>query len=219
MKRLALCLLAMAVVPCTAFAQDGPDGEANLNVHVLAADFTGEPCNAAGLVDGQDCSNISHAGVVGPTFLAVVASNINGWVGDGGVGNGINGIQFGVEHAGLTIQTWFPCADQQVPQNDTDGVWPDSGTGNALAWAACQDPGGENITVGIFLVTDGSAGSMSITADPRVGAELAAYTDCDAFTWEILGLNGVDLAGGTEPGCGPIVPTQEKSWGEIKALY
>jgi hypothetical protein len=180
-------------------------------------------CDAYG--DGSECATgISHGPVVGPAFLWVVASNINGWVGDGGTGNGVGALQFGVTYSGLTVDAWFRCTGPngaEIPQNEPGFVWPGSGTGNAVAWdGGCYDPLGENAKIGLFLLNAGaSTGSMQVTVDPRAGAGIAAYTDCDAFTWQILGLNGIDFDAGSTPGCGPIVPTEEKSWSQIKSMF
>lgn len=225
MKRLALCLLAMAV-PGVAFAGDGnpTDGDVNLNVSVIPADFSQGACGAY-LNEGQDCSSSSHAGVAGQAFIVVVASNVDGWTDPQGIGNGLAALQFGVEHSGLDVLSWFLCTgDLEIPQNDADGVWPESGTGNAVTWpGGCYDPGGENASVGLLLVSDGSAGSIQTTVDPRAGFGIASYTDCDAFNWEIDpmgGLHGANIGDGSSlPVCSPIVPTEEKSWGQIKSLF
>jgi hypothetical protein len=223
MKRLALCLLAMTL-PVAASAQDGIDPEVNLNFAPVVADFIAG-CNA--FADGSDCASITHDPVTDAAgaFVFLVASNQNGWVGDGGIGNGIGAIIFGIEYTGLTFNLWQVCAPgsdaQEVPQADTNGTWPESGTGNAIAWTGgCYDPAGENARLGyLYSVAGAASGSMQFTADPRDGAGPAAYTDCDAFTWEIVGLNGMDLDTGSAPNCNPAVPTEEKSWSQIKSMF
>jgi len=59
---------------------------------------------------------------------------------------------------------------------------------------------------------------MTPTVDPRDGE--ATYTDCDVFTWEILSFAPLDLEDpASEPDCFFFGPTEQVSWGAIKASF
>lgn len=126
-------------------------------------------------------------------------------------------------YAGLSVDSWIRCtgpSGAELPQDDAGGTWPESGTGNAIAWGGCYDPLGENAKIGLFLLNAGAvSGSMETTVDPRDGAGIAAYTDCDVFTWEILGLADIDFDTGSEPACYVAPATLETSWGLIKSMF
>lgn len=219
MRRSLLTGIAL-LAPCAAWAGDYPvDPKVNLNVHVVAADFSQGACGAYDN-EGGDCSTSSHAAVDGQAFLFIVVSRVDGWA-TTPAGTELSALQFGIEYSGLDVQSWTLCTnDLEIPQDDDDGVWPDSGTGNAMTWPGCYDPGGENASVGILLVADGSGGSIQTTIDPREGAGFAVYVDCEAFTYEITGLRGANIG---DPGSGPIcngpIPVEERSWGQIKSLF
>jgi len=77
MRRLLTAMAIWLALPTAALAQDGVDGEAFLNLHVMPADFSGGFCEAFGF-EGQDCSLMSHAPVQGQTFIFFVTNNVDG---------------------------------------------------------------------------------------------------------------------------------------------
>jgi len=159
MKRFALCLVAL-MLPVVAFAQS--DGNANINIVITEPDYSGCAGPWPAILEGMDCEDLVSAPWPGQAWVWVVMSDGDMYP------DGLGGIQFGIEHE-KALQGWSLCTGgSEIPE---DG-WPNSGTGNAATWGGgCYYPPGENAVVGVFPVTDGSAGWMDIIGDPRIGGE------------------------------------------------
>ena len=209
MKRLALCLAAL-VVPAIVSAQE-TDVNANFNIAVTQPSYGGCADPVFDFVDEATCSDLDLGPVAGPAFVWVITSR------EGGYPLGVGGAQFGLEHD--LSGGWSLCTGgSEIPE---DG-WPASGTGNAVTWGGgCYEPVGGNAKIGFVAVNDGDMGSIQVTADPRIGQSL--YADCDAVLHDVCAEN---LGGGPLADLAVIcgdncagVPTESKSWSEIKSLY
>ena len=88
------------------------------------------PCNV-----GQ--SNLDVQGLVG------VGYDLYFLVLDGDTTAGVSGASFGIEYGpNLLVGTWTRCATLDFPGGPTGVTWPDSSSGNAIAWdydAKCQN--------------------------------------------------------------------------------
>jgi len=159
MKRIALCLAAL-IIPAMASADI--DRDSNINAYVTAASYSGCDDPAFDQIDAGDCAGLGQAAFAGPAFVWVVASR------EGGYGNGIGGLQFGLDHT--LSGGWALCTGgSEIPE---DG-WPASGTGNAVTWGGgCYNPAGAAAQVGYVAVGDGAVGPIAIIADPLRHAAL-----------------------------------------------
>ncbi len=116
-------------------------------------------------------------------MLAVTARStpIFTWILVGGVPDvdgehgGIGGLQFGIQYEPtVEVWVWTLCTGgSEIPQDDVDGVWPESGTGNAVTWYDGCYTVTENYDgltrVGFFTMYPGSHGGIRIMNDPRIG--------------------------------------------------
>lgn len=165
--------------------------DVNLNLTLTPASYSGCDDPAFVAIDEGDCGDLASAPIEGPAFVWVVAG-----VGDGSLA----GLQFGAVHD-AAVEGWTLCTGGlEIPENG----WPASGTGIAVTWSDdCYDPPGEVARVGYFRVPDGSAGTVALTADPRIEATL--WSSCTGEDIPICpGLLGAaDLSVGTIPLCGP----------------
>ncbi len=192
------------------------DVEANFNLAITGASYSGCGDPLFDFIDASACSDLTTPGLDGTAFVWIVATHEGGFT-----GGGIGGAQFGIEYTGVTQNGWTLCTGgSEIP----DGTWPASGSGNAVTWSeGCYAPSGGAARVGFFSVADGDAGDMAVTTDPRIGE--AQWADCAAALYTICenNLASAALVAGTVPVCGDRcegeVPTIDASWAQIKALY
>ena len=216
MKRLALCLLMLAL-PAAAFAAD--DGDVNFNLLITQPSYTGCADPAFDFMDQGNCTDLSSPAFPGAALVWVLVSR------NGGYPIGIGGAQFGIGYdaGALDGVSWTLCTGgSEIPE----GGWPANGTGNAVTWAGgCYNPAAGNARVGFFLAPDGSAAlGVSVVPDPRLADPIAQYADCDATLYDVCAQNlgSAVLANGTAPLCENLcggTPTLEKTWGEIKSMF
>ncbi len=203
-----------------------------LDLHFTEPSYLG--CTEGTVSDGAlRCWVLNPNGIdVGefePNFAWVVIGGVPDGSGPGAPG-GIGGLQFGIEYDSTVDMTWFLCTGgTESPQADPiDGVWPDTGTGNDVRW-----PGGcylvtdnpDGVTkVGLFILTQGSAGLIRVVEDPRIGQ--AHATACDESISRIcrqaMGIGDATIGGGMGVAtCGYLcaVPVKEGSWGSIRNIY
>lgn len=101
----------------------------------------------------------------------------------------------------------------------------DSQSGASLVFNACVGPQTAVMTVRYLCPGTSPCGQLSLV--PAVGVPLSELVSCDGTSrtpagWGALTVNGVfDVPpGGIDPDCYCLaVPTEEKTWGRIKALY
>lgn len=182
-----------------------------LDYHLTGATFN---CPAA-----VDESTIGCTDIVPNGPFAAAANHL--FVLLGGAVNGAAAVQFGIEFetTGETDiwQTWATCSGfLQIPTPE----WPLSGSGNAIAFGQCVMPVNDAgiIAIGYFFATSPlTTGQQTFIPD---NGNLI-ISDCSDISRPILQENtGVfdfeGLAG--EVACGAL-PTEERSWGQIKALF
>jgi hypothetical protein len=212
MKRIASGLVVAAAV--VAFA--GPAvAQPSLDFHIQFGTFN---CDAIG-------TTVTGCGTINPNFQAGMNQAV---LVMGGIPAGAGAVQMGVEYAsavGAFIGAAQNCAGsyQLVSLNGPNGPWPSSGSGAAIAFGACIAPIGADGLIPIQFFFYGSvaaSGTMSYIPDPAEGA--IKYVDCDDVTVNIDPSNtGMADFGGTAGvvSCDGPVPTEEKSWGQIKSLF
>jgi hypothetical protein len=131
---------------------------------------------------------------------------------------GIAGTRYGLDCAGsFFFYGWTKCSDFEIP---TAG-WPGCGEGNAQTWSAEQP--GPFVTIGILDVYNYPGLSvLKISDDARVGfAEFCDGSQPAPICYQTtdntrFGCIGFDCAG-YDP-CS-VVPVEERSWGQLKAIY
>jgi len=214
-RTIALAVLASSLVVTTAHAQV-EDRDANLNLHLTLASYAGCDDTNFDVIDEGTCSDLSGGAVAGQAFVWVVASK------EGGLPDGIGGVQFGIQHSGV-IQNWALCTGgSQIAENG----WPASGTGNACVFDdGCYVPAGEAARIGFFGVDEGATGSYRLTDDPRIAQAVWADCSTETFTYCEGNLGRVDHGSGTtqDPRCGDrcddVIPNRATTWTSIKAHF
>ncbi len=228
-----LITIAALLVPVVAKADPGAIDKYTIDVHFQPPSYLG--CTEGAVADAAlNCDVLNPVAIdVGeftPNFAWLIAGSIPEGTGPGAEG-GIGGLQFGLEYpetvflgGGFTLCT----GGSEIPQDDLDGTWPESGTGNAVTWAGgcylvTDNPDGVT-KIGFIPINPGSTGFLFVRGDPRIGEAQAA--GCDAITFRIC--RQLLGCGQTEPGgppgeirCGGFcaIPIVESSWGQIKSAY
>jgi hypothetical protein len=147
----------------------------------------------------------------------------------GGANAGATAVQFGITYdsTGETA-LWSvtqPCVAsyQSIAILGPNGTYPNSGSGVAIAFGECVTPVNDAGIIPVsflFSATSATIGNMTFTPDPGEGA--LKIVDCSDLTISIdpanTGTFDFEGAGGVVK-CGTVVPTEEKSWGQIKALF
>ncbi len=119
---------------------------------------------------------------------------------------------------GFFFYGWTTCSDFEDPS----AAWPGCGEGNAQTWT--DEQLGLAVTVGILEVYFyGGIANLELAPDPRVG--FGEFCDgsspspqCDQNTLPgYFGAVGFNKLGFLPVECG--VPTDQTSWGALKALY
>jgi hypothetical protein len=114
-------------------------------------------------------------------------------------------VQFGARYSSaVDVTSWTLCA---TGSELAEAAWPDSGSGNAVAWSSPQSPSGPDslTTVGYFTVDSGSTGTLRLQPDPRTGT--AEYTSSEGVVKQFsaesgLGFADMDRGGGGYNPCG-----------------
>jgi hypothetical protein len=130
---------------------------------------------------------------------------------------GVKETRFGLCCQGaIDIVGWTSCADFEFPSPG----WPGCSEGDSLGWAV-QKSG--NVTLGILEVeVYGSAASVCVCPDPRVGYAGMCYEDGPELLCEqhmapsLFGCVGFGMEGYNA--C-DYVSTDRNTWGLMKALY
>lgn len=228
MKRFAMGLAT--VVIAAGAAQGNEAYPYSINTHFSFPSYSG--CAEAAVADGAlNCGIIdtdaNDYGPGQPNFVWILVGNVPPGTGPGADG-GIGGIQFGMDHS-IQILSWALCTGgSEIPQDDLQGTWPASGTGNAITWGGgCKlvTDNDEGLTrVGYLTVAPG-AGQVAIAGDPRIGGQAQA-AECNTNSIRIctqaLGAgDAVVGGGGGRSTCGYkcTVPTETTSWGSLKSIY
>jgi hypothetical protein len=232
MKRIAMGVVAAAAIFVNP-AMAGSEFPYTLGMHFLPPSYVG--CNEPAAADAAlNCTtldpNAIDVGAFAPNFLWLVVTGVPAGTGAGAPG-GIGGIQFGIEYDPTVVLggPFTLCTGgSAIPQDDLDGTWPASGTGNALTFGGgCKlvtdNPDGVT-KLGFIPINPGSSGLIRFIEDPRIGEAQAA--GCDASIARIcrqsMGIGDVTIGGGRgENKCGFLcpVPVQDASWGSIKSIY
>jgi hypothetical protein len=164
-----------------------------------ACTVAGIPCGGS----GNASALVTRAGSAGPegVFIYVVVA---GATNDAA---GLAGAQFGIaydeaENSGIDLHSWTSCAVREYP----DGGWPESGSGNTLAWLRDRTydttcPRGSQLVLGYFTATVHGPDRFVVKPHPATG--LAKVADCTAAeTWlddTALGAAGVGGSSGDDP--------------------
>jgi len=200
-------------------------------MHVTNLSYTG----CAGFPDQNwSCENILTIGVDLPFYWAwVLIGDVPSSDGPGMPG-GVNSVQFGIEYdPGITGLAWSLCEGAtETPQDDGNGTWPASGTGNLVTFdGGCFGWGGQSpdnpdglTKIGAFVLESTDTGIFHLTADSRLGE--ARLLDCSLTPFvvceELLGSVNAEAGGDPEPqvcGGGCDVPVLERTWAGVKAAY
>jgi len=203
-----LALVALAFFATTAGATRNANGKWALH-DAGAHDSKAHTCSF--VLD--ECSSVVVDGPSGPgrDDIYIIAVDVAG----------IAGTRYGLTCDGpLFFYGWTKCTDFEIPTEN----WPGCGEANAQTWTSEQ--AGPHVTIGILDVYFyAETVSLSVTIDPRVGfAEwcdgsepspiCVSFDGSDNRYFGIVGFNGNN---GFNP-CG-IVPVQNTTWGQVKALY
>jgi hypothetical protein len=240
MKRLGTisCLAALAAfgISTVANAQTSDEpSDVTLILHGNATSYSG--CDALNLAD-VTCGTIDATGgaMAGGAMLAfLIVGGIPDFVPGGGSGDdsgGIGAVQFGIEYDPTIqiINAALCTGGAEIGQNDGLGVWPASGTGNAVTWSGgcikSTDNDDNMLKVMAFTVASPTgAGTLRVTGDPRAPIDGAAlFTDCAAVPARVCPQSWGSLTMSGDPGFNPCgltcaVPVKGTSWTEVKSLF
>jgi hypothetical protein len=209
MKRIASGLVVAAAL--VAFA--GPAmAQPSLDFHFSFPTFN---CTAIGTtVTGCSGLNPNNAGGMGQVMIVL-----------GGLSGGAGAVQYGISYttAAPSISQMCNAAYQSISLPGPNGGYPSNGSGVAIAFGSCVLPATADALIGVSFLFWGvapAAGTISYIPDPGEGA--LKYVDCDDLTVNIdggnTGIGSFGPSGGTNSCDGPV-PTEEKSWGQIKSLF
>jgi len=235
MKRFAMGLAAVTLVAGAAQADDSYPYSVFL--HFTQPSFAGCDETVGGFMQDAllNCGVIdtgaSDYGSFSPNFLWILVGNVPDGTGPGAPG-GIGGLQFGIEYdATVALGGGFSLCTggSAIPQDDLQGSWPQSGTGNAVTWGGgcglVTDNEDGVTTVGFIPIAPGSSGIFSIIGDPRIDGIVEA-ADCDTNPTRVctqaLGSADATVGGtGGESTCGIkcATPVAETTWGSLKSMY
>jgi len=246
MDRIGKGVLGLAVVLLIAAPAGADDIQADYGfvIHTTAAGYGG--CGTVEDADINECADIDAVGggLNDTWFIWVFAFGYKSATRPGGEGEdpipwpidaGIGGAQFGIDYHGtVDVGGWSLCTGgQEIPQNNLEGLWPASGTGNAVTWpdGGYDSPStGQFAKIGYFTVNPGSTGQMWITVDPRLAQTwppdgAALFSSDEPLDYEVLEVGfSIGDVGGDQPGaadrsCAKDVPIIETSWGQLKSYY
>jgi len=221
----------LVAVATAAPAVGGDVDSYSLIYHMAAPSFSG--CNDPAVADAAlSCSAIDpdandYSGQ--PNFMWVLVGAVPEGVGPGAPG-GIGGVQFGIAYDfDVAPSGWTLCSGgSEIQQDNLEGTWPESGTGNAITFGGgCKlvTENSDGVTrVGFFNVT-ATTGTAWFVPDPRTGVAEAA--DCDTsptILCKALYSSTADAVidgGGGFSACGISCtnPTRTSTWGDLKGLY
>ncbi len=228
MRLTASILILFALVSTSALAQgDCPGNEYGFVVHFEDASYAG--CSQLD-DDVLDCDALAAAGATGVDQFAWLVTygweNIPGWP----IGPGLGGVEFGIEYdPTVDVLSWSLCTGgNEIPQDDENGTWPESHTGNAMTWGSADymQPSGF-AKVGYLTIAAGSAGRLAIIDDPRIGAAYIASGYHPPFEPQQFEVPPTGWSVGSVDGSGPTcktcdlmgTPITETSWSRLRQMY
>lgn len=222
---------ALVAIAAATPAVGGDVDSYSLIFHMEAPSFSG--CNDPAVADAAlSCSAIDpdandYSGQ--PNFMWMLVGAVPEGVGPGAAG-GIGGAQFGVTYDfDVAPTSWALCTGgSEIPQDNLEGTWPESGTGNAVTWGSgCRlvTENADGVTrIGFFTIT-ATSGTASIIADPRIGnVQVADCATTPENLCKALYSSTADATidgGGGFSACGISCtnPTRTSTWGELKSFY
>lgn len=211
------CLAVACVFLCLAFC----NANAYKNSHTRwALHYAGPFDSKAQTCDFtlEDCYlNLAVDAPAGPGRFGVyvIAADVHG----------IAGVRYGLHcDEQFYFYGWTKCSEFEIPT----GGWPGCDEGNAQTWS--EEQLGPHVTMGILDVyVYAGVNKLYAWDDPRVGyTEACDATQPSAVCWQrsveggwedafYFGIVGFGTQGHNP--CGLIDPTQQNTWGLVKALY
>lgn len=206
---------AIVAVLAAAGAASAGDVAPTLDFHLTAATFDCTPVDPATIA----CTDIVADGpYIGTSNQVMVLLG-----GIGGTFDGAGGIQFGIEFesTGETEiwQNWNECGGMfiSVPIDGPNGSWPSSGSAIQIGFGACIMPPNPAGLMGVgylFGTLPVTTGQQSFISGPTA----LAVVDCDQFTIPFQETGTFNFEGTGTVACGAL-PTESRTWGQIKSMF
>lgn len=213
MKRIASGLAVVAAVACFATSVQAVD----VNFHNLPNTFS---CPAAAFPSDLSCAGVTPIdpnGTPGGANCMVLLTGIPQ--------PGAAAVAFGIDFSssGQSDATFWAIQSAcglAIPSDGPNGAWPSSGSGISIAFGECVAPFGPDgfLAVALLARFGPGTGTMSVIPDPLSGQ--IAIADCTDTSQLLDDTNGIfGFNGGGSTACMGPVPTEEATWGQIKAMF